>query len=317
MADSLLTLAEVVHFNDVSIADMGASDVFNDAPFLASLNAIIASHGSNHQFLKEVSAPAVGFRQPGAGRDHGKSADQLTTVGLSILDASFHVEKALAKNQRRGIDWFMAREAKRHIRAAFSHGEKQLFYGTDNDADGFNGLADELNDLDHAMVIAAGTPAASQNCTDVWAVRSTDDERFLSVCVGHDGEIEISESYEQMLDGSNSKKRNVIVQPIEGWAGLVMHSAKSVARLANIDDSDSKLTDALLYRLWELFDENNPPTQLVMNKRSGRQLRESRVATTESGKEVPLPKEWEGIPIVYSKSVGYYTTANAVPQTAA
>lgn len=313
MADSLLTLADLVKINDVSVRDMGATDIFNDAPVLSMLNAIVASHGTDHKFTKETGAPTVGFRAVGDGRDHSSSEDTLVTIALKILDASFHVEAALADSNPRGRDYVMEREAMRHLRAAFSHGEKQVFYGSGGaDAGGFDGLADNaatLQYLDSSMVIAAGTPAASQDLTDVWMIRTTSDERFLNAVVGNSGEISISASYEQMLEGANAKKRNCIVQPIEGWAGLATESAKAVARLVNIDDSDATLDDDLLSALFELFDESAPPTHIVMNKRSRRQLQQSRTATNRTGAPAPWPGDWEGIPIVSTKSIGFYTTA--------
>lgn len=307
-----LALADMLVINDQSLADMGATDVFNDAPLLSALNPIIANQGTQHKFRKETGAPTVGFRAVGAGRDHSKATRVAVTTDLKILDATMSIEAALADSDPRGRDHVLAIEGMAHLREALSQGEKQFLNGTGNDSDGFNGLADILDDLGNAMVIEMDTPAASQNCTDVWAIRTTSDERFLNLCVGNNGRIAIGQSYEQLLDGSNSKPRNCIVTPIEGWMTLILHSTKSAARLCNIDDSDSKLTDDGLYRLFELFDESHPPTHLVMNKRSGRQLRESRVATTTDGRAVPLPTDWDGIPIVYTKSVGYYTTANKI-----
>lgn len=312
MADSLLTLADLVKINDVSVRDMGATDIFNDAPVISQMNAILASHGTDHKFVKESAAPTVGFRAAGEGRDHSKSGDTVVTVGLKILDASFHVEAALADSNPRGRDYVLEREAMRHLRAAFSHGEKQLFYGTGGgDSGGFTGLADDATNLaysDSAMVVNAGG-ISTQQLSDVWMIRTTSDERFLNAVVGQSGEIDIGEAYEQMLDGSNSKKRNCIVVPIEGWMGLATESAKAAARLVNINDTDKTLTDDLLSSLFEKFDESAPPTLIVMNKRSRRQLQQSRTATNATGAPAPWPSEWEGIPIISAKSVPYYTTA--------
>lgn len=233
MADSLLTLADLVKINDVSVRDMGATDIFNDAPVLSLLNAIPASHGTQHKFVKETTAPTVGFRAVGDGRDMSKSADTVVTVDLKILDATLTIESALAKSNPRGADYVREREARRHLRQAFAVGEKQMFYGTDADAGGFAGLAQSLSALSNAMVVDAGGAGGTGTAalTDVWAFRTTSDERFLNAVVGNDGMIDIGSVYEQLLDGANSKKRNCIVQVIEGWMTLAMESAKSVARL--------------------------------------------------------------------------------------
>lgn len=304
------TLADMVTLNDVSIVDMGATDVFNDAPVLAALEPILASHGTDHKFRKITAAPTVGFRAPGNGRSNSASASTNETVGLKVLDATFDIEAALADSHPRGREAYLAREGMLSLSAALRAGEQQLFYGTDNDADGFNGLADSLDALSDDMVIGSGGASAA-GLTDVWAFRSTPDERFLNVCVGNNGEIAIGETYTQMRPGANSLDRNCYVTPIEGWMTLVLHSSKSAARLANINDSAASLDDDKMSQLYELFDESNPPTHFVMNKRSGRQLRTSRTATTSDGRNAALPRDFDGIPIIYTSSIGYYSTAVA------
>jgi hypothetical protein len=309
VADSLLTLADLVKINDVSIRDMGATDIFNEAPVLALLNAIPASHGTSHKFTKETTAPTVGFRTVGNGRDLSKSGDTNVTVDLAILDASLAIESALAESNPKGADYVREREAMRHLRAAFSAGERQMFYGLGADASGFSGLADTLAALGTQVINGGGTSAAG--LTDVWAIRTTSDERFLNAVVGNEGMIDIGVVYHQMLDGANSKKRDCIIQVIQGWMTLAMESSKAVSRLANLNDSSAMLTDDLLASLFETFDENNPPTHIVMNKRSRRQLQQSRTAVNATGAPAPLPTEYEGIPIVVTKSVGTYSTAIA------
>lgn len=315
MADSLLAVADLARINDVSIRDMGATDVFNDAPVLAVLNPITASHGTSHKFLKETGAPTVGFRAVGDGIDRSKSTDTAVTVDLKVLDAGFYIEAALARSNPKGIDYVLNRESRRMLRAAFSIGERQLFYGTAVDAAGFAGLADDATNLKYlnsAMVKAAGTPAVNQTLTDVWLIRTTDDERFLNLVLGNDGEIAVGDYYQQMIVGANSKARNCYVQPIEGWMTLATESTKAVARIVNIDDSACPLTDAILDRAIELFDENNPPTHIIMNKRSRRQLKNSRTATTATGAPAPTPLDHDGIPILVSKSIPFYAYADRI-----
>ncbi len=57
MADTLQSLADSVKINDVSVRDMGARDIFNDAPFLSQLIATTATNGTVHKYLKEATAP--------------------------------------------------------------------------------------------------------------------------------------------------------------------------------------------------------------------------------------------------------------------
>jgi hypothetical protein len=114
-----------------------------------------------------------------------------------------------------------------------------------------------------------------------------------------------------MMDGANSQKRNCFVQVIESWMSLAMESTRAGARLVNINDGANKLSDNLWSSLFERFDESNPPTHIVMNKRSRRQLQQSRTATSPTGAPAPWPEEWNGIPIISSKAITNYTTAVA------
>ena len=80
MADSFLTLADLVKINDMNLADLEVTDLLNMSPVLAMLPANPASNGTTHKYTKEITAPVVGFRAVNDGRENSKSADELVTV---------------------------------------------------------------------------------------------------------------------------------------------------------------------------------------------------------------------------------------------
>lgn len=313
--DDLITLANMVTVNDVSVADLGVSDIFNDAPVISQLAADVASHGTDHKYLKESGAPTVGFRAANAGRPHSKSADTLVTVGLKILDASHHQDCKLADSYPRGgaTSW-MARESRRHLRAAMQMAEKQIFYGTGNAASGFVGLADNagLNAIDDTMVINADDDDDAAAWSDCWLIRSPSDHTGFEVIVGQDGNIELREFFRQFIADSNGDLFPAYFQQIDGWLGAKVGGAKSVARICNISMRQAAtsgiLTDDLLDDAFELFPESAPPTHIIMNKRGRKQLRQSRTATRADGQKAPMPTEWEGIPIITTESIINYGT---------
>lgn len=306
MAHNQLALADLLKINDVSIRDMGATDIFLEVPLIAALIAIKASHGTQHKYNKWSGAPTVGFRAAGDGRDHSKSTDTTVTKDLKILDASISVEAALANSNPKGRDYVINRESERSLAQALKNGEKQILYGTD--AAGFGGLAQEthLDGTADAMVVNAGTASAG-NAMDVWMIRTTPDEANVCIVVGNDGEIKIGDYYEQMMPGANSKDRNCYVQPIEAWMGLIVGGLQSVGRIVNIDGRSTAtantVTDNLLSDLFERFPEEAPPTHIVMNKRARKQLQQSRTATRADGADAPWPTSWEGIPILSTSSI--------------
>lgn len=312
MADTLTSLADMVKLNDTSVRDMGVTDIFNDAPALAAMHAIPASHGTDHKYLKESGAPVVGFRAANAGIDWKTDSDTLVELALKILDASFGVDRALIDNAARGGASIMMRKAQRHLRAAFAHAELQMFYGDGgvdaNDAAGFKGLADILNDTADAMVIAADGTA---DRTSVWAIRSTPDESGAAIVTGNDGTIAISDYYPQdLLDGSG-KHFPGYHQPIFGYLGYQFGSAKAAARLGNIGSDGTGLTDDYLSDLYGLFPASYKPNMFVMNVRSVMQLQKSRTTYSPTGAEAPLPTDWNGVQIVVTDNLGNAETALA------
>ncbi len=299
MPDDLQTLADMAKINDMNARDAGATEIFNGAPWFSAMHAIESTNGQSHSFLKETEAPVVGFREVNQGREHDKSGDELVTLSLKILDASFHVDKMVAEiDKRRGVSGHMAREGNRHLRAAFRKAEEQSLYGVADDNKGFEGLADIFNALSEEMVIGAGGATANQQ-TSVWAVRTVPDETGVSVVLGN-GNIEISEYFEQFMEDASGNLFPCYAQPIAGWLGLQIATTKSVARLANIQNS---LDDDMISDLLDLFPEEAPATHLVMNKKARGLLRKSRTATNSTGTPAPYPDDAHNVPILTTSSV--------------
>ena len=301
MAATYMTLADLVKINDQNLADLNVSDILNDAPFLAALPADVASNGTLHKYLKETGAPVIGFRAVNDGRELKASADTLVTVTLQILDATFRADVALAMAYSKGRDAYIAREAARHMKAAFFGAEKQLIYGTIADAAGYTGMAQVITHKDDAMAVdAAGTTAG--NGSSVWMVRATPDD--VQAIAGNNGNIEMLDTVVVEAAGSATGTYPALYTPITGYLGLQCGSAYSIGRICNLTaDSGKGLTDSLLGALYAKFPATRPPTLILMSRRSREQLRASRTAYSPSGQEVPSPKEWEGIPILTTDAI--------------
>lgn len=303
MAHDPTSLADLVKINDMNVADVDVTDLLQDAPFIAALNADTASNGTDHKYLKESGAPVVGFRDPNDGRDHDSSEDTLVTINLKILDATFHVDKAIADAYTKGgPDAFISREARRHMRAAFAKGEGQLLYGTGSlgDSTGFTGLADAstIDALADEMVVSAGGSTADVQ-TSVYLVRSVDAMTDTTLIVGQDGNIELGDRHVQLMPGSTGHFP-AYVNPIQAWMALQLGSIYSVGRICNIETSldDDMIGDAI-----SRFPATRKPTHLVMNRTSQKLLRASRTATNQTGAPAPFPEEAFGVPIVVTDQI--------------
>jgi len=316
MANDLVTLADMAKINDLNARDAGATDIFDDAPLLRELMAIESTNGATHTYMKYSGAPVVGFRAANAGRDHDKSTDTLVTVTLKILDASFHADKKVVDiDKRNGPAGWMAREARRHLRAAFRKAEEQLINGVVGSggigasAAGFTGLIDSYRYLDVPKVVnAAGNGTGGR--TSVWAIRSVPDESGVCVVLG-DGEIRVEDFFIQFVEDSNNKKYPAYMQEIDGWVGLQIATANTVARLVNISPNVG-LTDDMIANLLLQFEEEAPATHLVMNKNALELLRKSRTATNATGAPAPRPTEAFGVPIVNTSSISNTESAVVV-----
>lgn len=305
MADDLFALADLLKINDISLADIEVTDLRNDAPFMAGpLQYTPATHGTVHKYTKETGAPVVGFRAANAGREFDSSVDTEVTATLAILDWSFLIDKALADAYKRGgAEAKVAREGRRHLRAAFFAYEQQLFNGTvGGDATGFAGFADVLDDLDDAMVVnAAGT--TGDTGSSVWLVRIGEDD-VIGV-LGEDGVFMMGDTVTQNHVDGTGKNYPAYYTPGTGYTGIQVGGAFSIARIANLTkDSGKGLTDDLVAAALELFPAGRPPTHVVMNKRSQEQLRASRTATNATGAPAPIPEDVFQIPIVTTDAIG-------------
>jgi hypothetical protein len=81
--------------------------------------------------------------------------------------------------------------------------------------------------------------------------------------------------------------------------GCVTGGAYTIGRICNLTaDSGKGLTDALLSTMYSKFPVDRKPNMIAMNRRSLRQLQQSRTATNATGAPAPFPQNWEGIPII-------------------
>lgn len=304
MADTFMTLDDLVKLNDQNLADFEVSDLLMACPLLAVLHAQPSSNGTNHSYLKESGAPVVGFRSLSHGRFNSADADTNVEIALKILDASFSEDKAGADIYKKGAQAYLARRSKRHLRSAFKGAEKQILYGTGSDADGFVGLAqastvDALADTDH--VVNAGGSTAN-GATSVWLINSGEDA--VSVITGNDGQIQIGDITVIKNVDADGKSYPAYYVPILGWIGLQVGSAWDIVRIVNLTTQDGcGLDDDLLSQAMEKFPTDKKPTHIAMSRQSRGQLQRSRTATTATGATAPIPTEYEGIPIVCTDQI--------------
>jgi len=303
MADAYMTVANVATFNKVDM-DLLVSDILDDAPFLAMM-ASRTVRSNIFSYTRTTANPAVGFRAVNDGVENFKGTYEKITLDLGLLDASFAVDIGAALTDERGADHILGVEAQAHLRQAMREVEEQIINGTVGNVatSAFNGFADQanLNQLSDAMVAGAGGSTAATG-SSVYLVRMGEGD--VEALWGQDGVITIGERQIVERDGSATGRFGAYYHNITGWCGLKVGSVYSVARIANLTaDSGKGLTDLLISSALSLFPAGRAPNVLVMNRRSHRQLQQSRTATNATGAPSPFPTESFGFPIVVTDSI--------------
>lgn len=301
MADDLITLADMVG-NSLDVSDEVTSNLLQDAPFFASLMGVESSNGDTHKYVRETGAPTVGFRAVNAGRDLDSSTTELVTVTLKLLDFSFAVDKGAADTWIKGPQEYIQMEGMRHVAAALFAAEQQYINGTvGGSASGFAGFADALDDSDDTGVVDAGGTTASTG-SSIYLVRAG--VRDIQGVYATDG-LALGETIVQdMVDGSG-KHFPVYYTPGCAHIGIQIGGQYSLVRICNVtEDATKGATDDLIYSAFAEFPAGRGPTHILMNRRSRKQLRESRTSTNVTGAPAPTPLEVEGVPIITTDAIG-------------
>ena len=308
---ALTTLAQLLVMNSTGIAPADITQIFQEAPFLASLAASPSSNGTTHKFLRKTGAPTVGFRAVNTGVATSVAEQEQVSIDLKIMSANVEADQQIAANFRHavhgsGVPAYMGWQGMANLTSALAAAEAQFFNGGSG---GFAGLKDALNITSDAnkLVVSAGGAVANA-CTSIYAIRSSDDLADV-VAVGGDmlgngafdlqaGEIIPSKIVTSIGPPELSFPTYRMNQ--EGYLGLQIGSKWSVARACNIT-VQAQVTADLIEALLDLGRTDRPFTAIVMSKRTGRWLAQS--LRTPEMKRIELLKEYEGVPIIYTSNI--------------
>lgn len=296
MANVFVTAADLLQLADGNISDIDVSELLEDTPLLQRMSSIVASNATSHEWLKKTAAPGAGFRAINDGLENTKATYTKVTQALKLFDAGFDVDMGLLKAE--GGESIKRREAVDHLRAAFVGMESQIIYGTDSDAVGFNGFADQtsVDAVADDMVVDAGGTTAS-TASSVWAIRLGDSA--VSAVYGLGGQIEVGQEYNVLRSGSVTGNYDAVRTPILFYGGLQVATSLDLGRIANVtEDAGKGLTDDLLAELIGKFPAGRGPNVIAMSRRSLRQLQQSRTATNPTGAPAPFPESAFGVAIV-------------------
>jgi len=299
------TLAGILRINDANLSDVEFNDVIQPTEFMKILPFVPASRGTQHSWTVVTQAPGVSFRELNTGVNNAAGKEKTVLANLKLLDASFHRDAATVLSPRMSMEQYLQRETMKSLNAALSGIEKQLILGTDENANGFDGLADILDIWGNMGVDVGGSGG-----TRVYML-SLSPDRIAGViggsAVGQEGNIDVSDPYMTAIQDDNGNYDAWRVKAT-GWMGLQIAGAYSGAVAFNIDGTSGKtVDDDLLAGMYTLFpSQHQSAVNCILMSRVGlKQLRDSMV--TDLIPAPAFPTSWGGagrqIPIVVSDAV--------------
>ena len=257
MPDNLITIADMLA-DALDLAPFELTEIRDAAPLLSRLPAIPSSNGEVHKYAVKTENPTVGFRQENAGREFSHSVHRIDSILLKIIDFSWAADKAVADRWRQGgASAFIAREGMFHIRAALFALENQYINGTLFNEDGFSGLRDSayLSTIAGGMVVDAGD-ATEDGVSSAYLLRVSPSECAM---VMHNSAIELGDTIVQNMQDAEGKHYPSYYTPACAWVACQLGAKYSVARIANLGQTENGLTDDLIYEALTKFPAGTRP----------------------------------------------------------
>lgn len=305
---ALMTSTDVLKINNSEELVGLIEDVVKDIP---EINFFAASpvQKNSYKTLALTALPSTAFRATGSYREFQTATLTNKTVECKYLDASWILEKAVAQQSDWGEDFAKALTQRAHLKSEFFTLAKQIWQGTDSDANGFTGLdaiIDAVVDGDTKEMVVTANTGSITDASTVYAVRTGIDSCQLAW--GSNGQFNESDVREQLLTTKESAKTSgawFYAQDLGGWVGLQVTSKYAAGKITGLSATNTKqgLNDDLLYELIERFPVGMKPDGLFMSRRSFSQLRQSRTAYNPIGAPAPYVQEFEGIPIYVTDAI--------------
>ncbi|HUX17118.1 MAG TPA: hypothetical protein VMW52_11645 [Phycisphaerae bacterium] len=249
--------------------------------------------GLNYKTNVRTGVPDVGFRKANEGTPIAGSTFEQRLIECYLMNPPFEVDKAVADAHEDGAAAYLALEALGITQGAFKTLGRAFFYGdhaTFGKTDSFPGLL-QAYDATNMVVDAAGT--TDSVATSVWAVRwGVQDVGWV---LGEAGRAEVTDPVEVRLTDTSGDPYMAYHQELYLRPGVQVGSVYSVGRIKKITtDSGKGLTDDLIDALMAVFPEGVPPNAIYMNRRSRKQWKDSRTATSPTGAPAPWPDTVDG-----------------------
>jgi len=250
--------------------------------------------------LDITAYPAAAFRAVNAGRDTTKPTLANQTVTCKFLDASWDIDVAAVKESEWGEDATKDIYKMAAWRGALTTLCSQTWYGTDNDANGFAGIASLYPNNDSTNVIDAGGSGSDLSSAYLLHLGT----QAFCYAWGNDATLEVGELVKTLIPTSTDNTLWGWAQSIGAWCAICLTNNLAGVRICNLENASTKcLTDTLVAEALSKFHVGMKPDVLFCNRHQHHRLQSSRTATNPTGAPAPFPTESHGIPIEVTESL--------------
>lgn len=267
--------------------------------------------GTQYKATVRTDIPTARFRKANKGAVIGQSKYENRLYDCYITDQPWLCDKMVADAHEDGAAAFIAAEGAGMVKAQGILLGKQFWYGNPevagtafSDDLGFPGMM-KMYDSSGMTVTVSTSGSTAGTGSSVWAVCGGGSEDGAQWLYGNGSNpLQLTDVKEVVLNDASSNPLTQYHQQLLAWVGCKLGNLKCAARIKNLtEDSGKTLTDALLADLVDCFPTGYVPDAIFMTRRSRKQLKKSRTATSDSGKPAPMPTEYEGIPIIVTDSL--------------
>jgi hypothetical protein len=260
--------------------------------------------GATIELSVRQDLPTVGFRNANKGRTPVKGEHVTRIFQTQVIEELMQVDIQGVLNASKDPARVLAAEAAAVTAATLQHIGVQTWYaGTTYggaDASAPPGvLAQSETGADH-VVDATGSTAL----TSVWIVELGTEG--LHHIYGNDTTLNIGANWmEETVEDSDGKKLRALTNYLSGRVATALKNKNKAVRIKKLGtDSGKGLTDLLLSNALEkVMNLGINPNAIFMNPRSLTQLKNSRTATTTTGRDAEMPTDYEGIPIYWTRNI--------------
>jgi hypothetical protein len=255
--------------------------------------------GTSMELTVLTDLPTVTFRKYNGGSTPAKAKWTTKLFQTFPISIPVMVDSELVKAAK-DPGRFLQAQSTPVMEGVLKHVCSQLWYGTSNDALGFQGILNQAETSATHVVDAGGSTAK----TSIWMF-ATGTEK-LEFIWGNNMSISMGDGWkEETVTESTGAKWQAQMNWIKGNVGFRLANKNAAIRIKSVGtDSGKGATDALLYSALTLMTSLGlDPTQIWMNPRSRDQWRTSRTATNADGKPAPLPRDFEGIPVYVTNAL--------------